>query len=262
MKKLILLSCLMLSSNAQAATLIAGQNYNMNILADGVSCFAAGDCSSSSSYALSDNNSDDDVKNMADADTRANYALGSSIAGDGYAGVINISTTDDGAGGVNFTVNTFNMDTYLNTYGGSIAVWAEDVSAMTGNVDASGNISLDLTGRLVSHQFLQVLGGLSMNVDNSYAGKTELFTTGVSNNFDSITGDVNLSLSGSVLQDDLSAVLVSAGNFGNDWAFFSGTPYTEVYSVQFEQVGAVPVPAALWLFGSGLLALMGFVKRR
>lgn len=32
-------------------------------------------------------------------------------------------------------------------------------------------------------------------------------------------------------------------------------------NLQFETVSAVPVPAALWLFGSGLLGLIGFRKR-
>ena len=34
------------------------------------------------------------------------------------------------------------------------------------------------------------------------------------------------------------------------------------YLVTSEQVGVVPVPATVWLFGSGLLGLIGVAKRK
>lgn len=46
-----------------------------------------------------------------------------------------------------------------------------------------------------------------------------------------------------------------AGNTGKDWLNFDGSPYSEVFSIRI--VTTVPVPAALWLFGSGFIGLVG-----
>jgi hypothetical protein len=35
-----------------------------------------------------------------------------------------------------------------------------------------------------------------------------------------------------------------------------------VWAVHDGDIGAVPIPAALWLFGSGLLGLVGMAKRK
>ncbi|MFA7387228.1 MAG: VPLPA-CTERM sorting domain-containing protein, partial [Thiohalobacteraceae bacterium] len=56
---------------------------------------------------------------------------------------------------------------------------------------------------------------------------------------------------------------------GPAWGFFVGTPYTEVFSIQI--VGGdivdggtpeIPVPAAVWLLGSGLIGLVGVARRK
>ena len=56
------------------------------------------------------------------------------------------------------------------------------------------------------------------------------------------------------------------------WAFLPGsggeqTPfqtylYFSAWAVQSGDVSAVPVPAAVWLFGSGLIGLVGFARRK
>ena len=49
------------------------------------------------------------------------------------------------------------------------------------------------------------------------------------------------------------------------WAGFydiSGSPISMTYSGATASVAAVPVPAAAWLFGSGLLGLIGMVRRK
>lgn len=43
---------------------------------------------------------------------------------------------------------------------------------------------------------------------------------------------------------------------------YNGDPSTAVNGVQSFYISAVPVPAAAWLFGSGLLGLMGVVRRK
>ena len=126
---------------------------------------------------------------------------------------------------------------------------------MGGSVDASGNITLDVTGRTGMAQFFNVsLGEQLWNQGSN-------FTSGNSNNG-------NFDLNGTALAGDGSAVLVSSSNVAN-WGFFAGTPYTEVFSVNFACVSgcsvtppAVPVPAAVWLFGSGLVGLAGIARRK
>ena len=57
--------------------------------------------------------------------------------------------------------------------------------------------------------------------------------------------------------------MVNSGNVGADWAAFDGTPYTEKFNITLNGTAAVvPVPAAVWLFGSGLLGLVGVARRK
>jgi len=59
-----------------------------------------------------------------------------------------------------------------------------------------------------------------------------------------------------------SAVDIFAGFFG-DWQDGSGADITPVtYVGASVEVSAVPVPAAVWLFGSGLIGLVGIARRR
>jgi len=55
------------------------------------------------------------------------------------------------------------------------------------------------------------------------------------------------------------------------WAFFIYSGYQQAYdksadsyawAVKSGDVSAVPVPAALWLFGSGIISLVGFARRK
>jgi hypothetical protein len=59
---------------------------------------------------------------------------------------------------------------------------------------------------------------------------------------------------------------VNFGNVGAAWTAFDGTPYSEKFNVTLNGVAAVvpevPVPAAVWLFGSGLIGLVGVARRK
>lgn len=246
MKKTLLSAAVALtlaSGAAQSATLTAGETFDINILADGVSCFTFGNCVGNAAAAFVDN------------DTDALATNGSAIGGDGLAGKINVTTADDGAGGVTFTVNSFNMDTYLGTAGGAFGTWAGDVTTMSGSVNAAGDIAFDPTGRMGIAQFFT--GSLGAQPWNT--GST--FTSG--NQVNAVAD-----LTGSALALDGSAVIVSASTVGAAWGFFVGTPYTEIFSLDFSNAtvvdspSAVPVPAAVWLFGSGLLGLVGVARRK
>jgi hypothetical protein len=234
---------------SQAATLLPNTTYNVSILADGVSCFTFGNCTTavpgSNSY-LSDNDNDAGVGAGS-----ANPTFGSAIVGDGVAGKMVIQTASDGLGGVTFTVTSFNMDTYIGTAGGMFATQSgasangDSPTTMTGSVDAAGNIQLDTTGRMGMMTFFNVSLGM------------QAWNPGVVHTSGSMTGGAG-TISGTALDNSgYGKVVASAGV--NGWGFFNGTPYTEVFSMQF---APVPVPAAVWLFGSGLLGLMGIAKRK
>jgi len=222
MKKTTLAIALLLASNTgQTEILQANAVYDMQILADGVSCFTFGDCSAAvpgeASY-LVDNDND-----ATAATGSADPAFGSAIAGDSLAGVVNITTTDNGAGGVNFTVNSFNMDTYNGTAGGQFATQGTTVATMSGSVDAEGNITFDPTGRDGMAQFFNTsLGQQPWNTNS-------IFTSG--NQVNAVAD-----LTGTALPTDEgnTAVIVSANDVGAAWGFFEGTPYTEVFSLRFE----------------------------
>jgi len=210
---------------ANAATLVAGQNYTINILADGVSCFTFGNCTTapagSSSY-MQDNDND-----AAAAAGSANPAFGSAIAGDSLSGFMNITTTSDGAGGVNFTVSSFNNDTYIGTAGGFFATQATDTSGMSGSIDVNGNMTLDLTGRTGMAQFFNVsLGEQPWNAGAIHTSGTQNGPAG--------------NLTGIALQMDGTALLVSSTRV-NGWDFFDGTPYTEVFSIRMVVISGEPV---------------------
>ena len=57
---------------------------------------------------------------------------------------------------------------------------------------------------------------------------------------------------------------IGTGNAG--WTIFSNVLDSSIYDLkvfaQFELISAVPVPAAVWLFGSALIGLFGFSKKR
>lgn len=242
MKKIILFTVLIaISGVSQAATLTVDETFDVYVNADGISCFTFDNCVGNAAAAFSDNNNDTLASN------------GSAISGDGHAGVINITTASDGNGGVTFSVNAFNMDTYLGTAMGAFGTWADSTVGMSGSVDANGNISFDPTGRMGVGQFTYAaFGGQLWNTGST-------FTSG--NQFNTVAD-----LTGNALAIDGTAVIVSASNVGAAWGGFEGTPYTEVFSLDFSNgtiiPSAVPVPAAVWLFGSGLIGLVGFAKRK
>ncbi|MDH5189856.1 MAG: VPLPA-CTERM sorting domain-containing protein [Gammaproteobacteria bacterium] len=171
------------------------------------------------------------------------------IACDGVAGKLGLTIS---GGTISFT--SFQVDPVLDTAGGDFSQSTNDTSMMSGITNAS-TTSFDLTGRVAS---MSAYGITDKKWD--YAP----FTTGTtaSNLIGSDTG-VAVANVGDINGDgvdDYTAVFKSAGEFGPEWGDVYPMPYFEVWNVEI--VSAVPVPAALWLFGSGLLGLAGIARRR
>jgi hypothetical protein len=260
------------SANASFTALTAG-NYTLSINSG---CFAFGDCVALASGAFTDNTAAQ-ASTLSTALTPTTRAVGSTIGSGsvgGTNGTINFSL--DGSG--NMTINSYAQDSYLNTAGGTFFVdanGANGTSLMGGSIDGSGNVLFDPTGREgMAAGFATSLGVQPWN-DSAKIGMYDQFTTGTSTN--AAKGSTpGFTLTGSALQDDgfggWTGTLVSAGNInGGNWVGFNNVQFSEVFNVSLvcsDAAGtgcnapAVPVPAAAWLFGSGLLGLVGVARRR
>ena len=160
---------------AHASVLTPDTIYNM-FIRTGTSCYSVGaDCTT-----LSPSNSF--------TDNGVNYNLngttyGSSIGGDGWAGVIKLRTN---ASGDNYTVLSYNLDQYPSTPPDVLVSWADNPGLMTGAVDSTGNMTLTPTGRMgLASFFADSIGVQPLNIDDSSSipaptNAWASFTTGTS----------------------------------------------------------------------------------
>ena len=243
---------------AQAAFLAPGSTGTITVTSG---CFTFGVCSVGGLGNITDNSS------MA-----TTLGIGSAIAGDGIIGKMNFTV---GANGNSITLTSFNMDTYTGTAGGDFNTRIVTFGSAGGNIADSGSMTMDLTGRTgIAQFFVGSLGEQQWNLDTHNPGLCGTgtgvytpFTTGSSTNCNPSTGGANATLTGSALVGGggtWTGTIVSSGNVGNHWGFFDGTPYSEIFNITVTGTAApaVPVPAAVWLFGSGLLGLVGVARRK
>jgi hypothetical protein len=248
---------------AQAAFLMPGSSGTITVT---TGCFTFGVCAV-------DGVGPDDITDNA---ILVN-GIGSGIAADGVRGIMNFTVGMDGN---SISLTSFNMDTYTGTAGGDFATRMVNTASAGGVINDNGSMSLDLTGRTgIAQFFIATLGEQPWNLDTHTValapgcapgtGSYTLFTTGSSTNLNCATGLPNATIMGSALVGGggtWTGTIVSAGNVGGpQWNFFDGTPYTEIFNITvtgIEAPTAVPVPAAVWLFGSGLLGLVGIARRK
>jgi len=190
------------------------------------------------------------------------------------AGTIGITMT-----GGTYTVNSFNIDAIFATAGGTFAQYANDLSGM-GGTESGGTMTFDPTGRLAAISAPNVFfdrpwnindwtapcsstTGCASNGNTTYATFT---TEGSTNSAGTVHGSdvVNVGDINGDMIDDYTVRLVSASEVGTQWGGFASVPYIETWNIQIlsSPAGVVPVPAAVWLFGSGLLGLVGVARRK
>lgn len=248
------------SANAAFTALGAGE-YTMSITGG---CFAFGNCQTAGLSDFQDLAPSQATIAVA-TNTNTTRAVGS-LVGSGSTEAGNYGTIDfslDAAG--NMTINSYAQTSYLNTAGGTFYVDANGlggVSGMGGTITGDA-LSFDPTGREgMAAAFATGIGTQVWN-DSKKIGMFDQFTTGTSTNANKGTSG-SFTLTGSALVDDgfggWTGTMVSAGNInGDNWTGFNNVLFSEVFEFT---ITAVPVPAAAWLFGSGLLGLVGIARRR
>lgn len=182
---------------------------------------------------------------------------GGGIAGDGYAGKIGIKVT-----GGTFAITSFSVDTIFGTAGGDFAQYMNTIGG-GGTIDqTTGAIVLNPTNRLGAvggypdalYDQPWNLSGTSW-VPMTTGSATTSYVSGGKTIVSTIKGH-GLVANGS----NWDAVIVSGG-YVQGWGGFNGNPYLETWNVSV-QAAPVPVPAAAWLLGSGLLGLVGVARRK
>jgi len=153
-------------------------------------------------------------------------------------------------------------DTVTLTVQGSEFVNGVSAGTVAINWDTA---SVQLNSTLSDIQTSLFLNGFDavLTIDNSVAGQLlvtagQLFSApifGPGFDFFSLDFLSTLSLGSSLIN-------ISAGP-GGDWqdAFFNVQPVADYVGATLS-VNAVPVPAAAWLFGSGLIGLIGIARRK
>jgi hypothetical protein len=175
----------------------------------------------------------------------------STVAGNGNAGEIGISIS-----GGSISVTSFQVDTITSTAGGNFAQDAANGFGSLSGSTSAGITTLDLGGRV---GYMDGVPGFDTGRYWGYAG----FTTASSSNLSGTVNGTAVTNIGDVNADgidDYTAAFVAAGEVGVEWPGFTGAQYVETWNVQI--LSQVPVPAAVWLFGSGLAGLAGVACRR
>lgn len=154
--------------------------------------------------------------------------------------------------GGNLSFTSFAVDTIAGTAAGNFAQEGGTL-AFTGTTTDT-DTTFNPTGRLGAIDGIPGFVGVKWD----YAS----FTTGASTNNNGTVNGTAVTNVGDVNGDgidDYTATFVSAGQMGPEWGCCEGIQYIEVWDVSI--VSVVPIPAALWLFGSGLIWLFASAFR-
>jgi hypothetical protein len=166
----------------------------------------------------------------------------------------------------NFTVTPNNLSTYhkqltlvsdvQNGHANLSELGWIDLNFSNASLDTSYVVEVSLAYDLTSNSSANVAGGdfadtdillNYYNDDNSFSGE------------DNVSSYANLSSQlGTILQSGSSGVFSFTLAPGASETFYTDVKMT----ANLEAVSAVPIPGAIWLFGSGLLSFVGLKKRQ
>jgi hypothetical protein len=199
---------------------------------------------------------------MEDNDADINCGAASGTCGSSVLGKGAGSWTMAVNGGT-FTTSNFQVDSIPHTAGGTFVEYG---SVNGGTIDqTTGAVTLDATGRVGSvSNYSSSLFDEPWNIPDSTPGVYTPLITGTSSNYNAsaVAGTTGtITGRGIVANGDgtYNMILVSASYVGSAWGGFDGNPYMETWNVN---LAPVPIPAAAWLFGSGLIGLVGIARRK
>ncbi len=211
---------------------------------------------------------------------------GSGIGGDGWSGILGITVS---GGGTVFSVNG------VPTMSGTLSGTGNNTMTLnvTGRKGAVSSFPMLYDERWnVDNCTFNSSGSCNNNGNSVYKSfSTTSATTVGSGGPATINGKAASAYAADQNGDgktDYKLTLVSGGQVGSDWGGFFGAGYLEVWNVKLlstaagglhsgfnvdtiygtaggdfaQYTSAVPVPAAVWLFGSGLLGLVGIARRK
>ena len=172
----------------------------------------------------------------------------------------NVTATDYGNGGL----AGVNYAGFLAEYTGALngqAGFGNTAPPPGGATNTTWNVNDDLALQTTATLLGDVIGNVTLNlaVDNG----AKVFINGVDVFFADAGGYTNIweytaSISGGLFNVGLNTISVMVSDYG-------GLTFFDMELVAEEGIrtpNAVPVPAAMWLFGSALVGLMGFGRRR
>ena len=200
------------------------------------------------------------------------HGIGTStmVVGDTY----NYSIThdsDSSMGTVRFDGTGVDYDFDGSPYGGSLLIDGNNFSSLSSALHVANDVVLPL-GSTVEQTWLDAgfpsdLTGFVIDV--YWMGVTsDGFIYDSSGEFDGLQVSVEfLDLSGTIFNNELIPSFVPSLNT-IDFAFFNleqwdnGALVFKAGGVLANNYSAVPIPAAVWLFGSGLIGLVGIARRK
>jgi hypothetical protein len=271
-------SAISLESTAMAAQVATGV-YDLVILTTPVGTFATGSGGTTTQYIFGKDgawNSSFTLGGGSPGLANGSQAM-TDVSGDTWAG--NVGIVVDGSGAV--TVTDFQKDdVHTTSQVGTFSQFmgTNPTTSMTGSFGA-GAQSLTMTGRLGSSSGLPGFGTPAWNIDDADCVLTSPGTKSCTNNGSTVwvpaitdaSATNATTINGAVMTTigdingdsvtDYSGILVHSGQFGSAWGALFGADYHEVWNVRLLSQ-PVPVPAAVWLFSSGLLGLLGVARRR
>jgi hypothetical protein len=138
----------------------------------------------------------------------------------------------------------------LDTYIGSCSVGANDLDSLATCVDPIIT-DIDVTADLLVRDE-ELTSWVEVTVDDTYA-------------LEIVEADYFVIKTGVSLVGTTDNVFVFLNNAALDWAYisltFDGITLPDIYAIS-SVTSVVPVPAAVWLFGSALLGLVGVARRK
>lgn len=180
---------------------------------------------------------------MADAALSSTNDFG--VSGIFSAGYMNWDTAQN-------WITAMNAENYLGFSDWRLPTTLQPVDTTCSSQSESSSSGAYCTGSEMGHLFYDELGGV---VNNTLSGTHN-------QNYDLFQNVQTIYWSGT----DLAAnpdIYGWSFNFSDGYQKIRGkTAYSFVWAVRDGDVSAVPVPAALWLFVSGLIGLTGFSRRK